>query len=75
MRCDPDREARSPENVSTTAMGPLRRLQRGSRAWGARLAAVASMLQERLDCPQDVEGMLTSDDRLYIVQTRPQQGI
>lgn len=42
---------------------------------GARLAAVASMLQERFGCPQDVEGMLTSDDKLYIVQTRPQQGI
>jgi phosphoglucan,water dikinase len=42
---------------------------------GARLAAVASMLQERLGCPQDVEGILTSDDQLYIVQTRPQQGI
>jgi phosphoglucan, water dikinase len=47
----------------------------GLQNLGARLAAVASMLQERLGCPQDVEGMLTADDRLYIVQTRPQQGI
>jgi phosphoglucan, water dikinase len=55
--------------------GAVAALTAGFQSLGARLAAVASMLQERLDCPQDVEGMLTSDDRLYIVQTRPQQGI
>ncbi len=42
---------------------------------GARLANVAALLQNRLGCPQDVEGMLTRDNHLYIVQTRPQQGI
>ncbi len=42
---------------------------------GARLANIATLLQNRLGYPQDVEGVLTRDDRLYIVQTRPQQGI
>ncbi len=42
---------------------------------GARFASIAGLLQQRLGCPQDVEGILTSDDCLYLVQTRPQQGI
>ncbi len=42
---------------------------------GARLANIASLLQDRLGYPQDIEGVLTRDNRLYIVQTRPQQGI
>lgn len=42
---------------------------------GTRLAKIATLLQDRLGCPQDVEGMLTRDNHLYIVQTRPQQGI
>jgi len=42
---------------------------------GARLGNVAALLQNRLGRPQDVEGMLTRDNHLYIVQTRPQQGI
>lgn len=42
---------------------------------GARLATIATLLQDRLGGPQDVEGMLTRDNHLYIVQTRPQQGI
>lgn len=42
---------------------------------GTRLAKIAVLLQDRLGCPQDVEGMLTRDNHLYIVQTRPQQGI
>lgn len=41
---------------------------------GRRLAAIASFLEERLGYPQDVEGVL-SNDKIYIVQARPQQGI
>jgi phosphoglucan,water dikinase len=41
---------------------------------GGRLAAIASFLEERLGFPQDVEGVL-AEDKVCIVQARPQQGI
>ena len=40
---------------------------------GKQLAEIARFLEARLDGPQDVEGVI-ANDRIHIVQTRPQQG-
>ena len=53
---------------------PLATQTAAAGALGGRLAAIASLLEERLGCPQDVEGVLTND-KLCIVQARPQQGV
>lgn len=42
---------------------------------GTRLGDIATLLEQHLGVPQDVEGVITDDDLVYIVQTRPQQGI
>lgn len=41
---------------------------------GRRLANIATFLEERLGRPQDVEGVYSGDE-VYVVQTRPQQGL
>jgi phosphoglucan,water dikinase len=42
---------------------------------GRRFGAIAEFLEERLAGPQDVEGVVTGEEEVYIVQTRPQQGV
>jgi phosphoglucan,water dikinase len=41
---------------------------------GRRLSAIGRFLEEALHHPQDVEGVLVADD-IFLVQTRPQQGL
>jgi phosphoglucan,water dikinase len=41
---------------------------------GKRLGAVATVLEEGLGQAQDVEGAVAADE-IYVVQTRPQQGL
>jgi phosphoglucan,water dikinase len=41
---------------------------------GKRLAQIATFLEGELGCPQDVEGVCIGED-IYLVQTRPQQGL
>jgi phosphoglucan,water dikinase len=41
---------------------------------GRRLAAIGQFVEDALKEPQDIEG-LVSGDRIYLVQSRPQQGI
>ena len=43
-------------------------------ALGGRFAAIASFLEDRLGRAQDVEGVVAEGD-IYIVQSRPQQGV
>jgi phosphoglucan,water dikinase len=41
---------------------------------GGRLAAIGQFLEAALHHPQDVEGVVVAD-KIYLVQTRPQQGL
>jgi phosphoglucan,water dikinase len=43
-------------------------------ALGKRLAAVARFVEEAFQKPQDIEGAVVGDE-IYLVQSRPQQGL
>lgn len=49
----------------------LSRSEDARKALGARLGAVAGLLEEELGCAQDVEGCLVGQ-QLFVVQSRPQ---
>ena len=53
---------------------PLSADPRVAERLGKRFVDIAAFLEEHLGSPQDVEGVIASND-LYLVQTRPQQGI
>ncbi|HEX8947708.1 MAG TPA: PEP/pyruvate-binding domain-containing protein, partial [Dissulfurispiraceae bacterium] len=41
---------------------------------GKRLGAIGQFVENALGCPQDIEGVVSGDE-IYLVQSRPQQGI
>jgi phosphoenolpyruvate synthase/pyruvate phosphate dikinase len=41
---------------------------------GRRLAAISRFVEEALQTPQDIEGVLVEDE-IYLVQARPQRGL
>lgn len=53
---------------------PLSADRNAARRLGERLAAVAAFLEEKLGRPQDVEGVCVGE-AIYLVQSRPQQGL
>ncbi|MFO0926221.1 MAG: PEP/pyruvate-binding domain-containing protein [Gemmataceae bacterium] len=53
---------------------PLSADPTAARSLGERLAAIATYLEERLGRPQDVEGVCVGEE-IFVVQSRPQQGL
>ena len=53
---------------------PLSRDLQVAAALGKRLAALARLIEEEFGSPQDIEGAIVGD-RMYLVQSRPQQGL
>ncbi len=41
---------------------------------GARLGAIGRLVEDSMKGPQDIEGLVIKD-RIYLVQSRPQQGV
>jgi phosphoenolpyruvate synthase/pyruvate phosphate dikinase len=52
----------------------LSRDSRAREALGRRLGAVGSFVEKALGKPQDIEGAVVKN-RIYLVQSRPQQGM
>ncbi len=53
---------------------PLSADRNVARRLGERLAAIAAFLEDKLGRPQDVEGVCVGEE-IYVVQSRPQQGL